>query len=80
MAINTIHRLDKIVLPSGVEIAVLNNQKWSAGIQSLIESPAGGVFPMFRANQGQKPMLSFSTPRFTSSWRISAWGARRSPA
>jgi hypothetical protein len=63
MSINTIHRLDKLVFPAGVEIAVLKNAKWSAGIQSLIHTPAGGIYPMFRANQLQKPLITFATPQ-----------------
>src|SRR5579872_3567013 len=61
MSINTIHRLDKIILPGGNEFAVLKNAKWAAGIQSLIQMPAGGTYPMFRANQLQKPLVTFGT-------------------
>lgn len=62
MAISTIHKLDKIVLPSSVEFNVLTNQRWTSGIQSLLERPAGHVHPLFRATISQKPALEFSTP------------------
>lgn len=62
MSISTLHKLDKIVLPSSVEFNVLRNQRWTAGIESLIERPAGHVHPMFRATLSQKPVLEFSTP------------------
>ena len=63
MAINVLTKLDKIVLPAGVEFSVLKNRRVAAGITDLLENPAGHVFPMFEANQNQKPMVEFSTPQ-----------------
>lgn len=63
MSISTLHRLDAIIMPSSVQISVVKNARWSAGIQTFLEHPAGGIFPMFRANQHQKPQISFSTPQ-----------------
>lgn len=61
MAIGTIHKLDKVVLPASVIFDVIRSQRWVAGIQSLLEHPAGHYAPMFRANQVQKPSLEFTT-------------------
>jgi len=63
MAISTIHKLDKIILPTNVEFSTLMNAQWSAEIQSLLEYPAGHVHPMFTAVQTQRPVVSFTTPR-----------------
>ena len=56
MAISTIHRLDKITGP--LALSELTQMKWSAGIKSMIEYPAGHTHPFFRANQDEQPELS----------------------
>lgn len=61
MALGTLHKLDKIVMPSSVEFSKLTNVRWNKGIESLVERPAGHPHPMFRANLSQKPVLSFTT-------------------
>lgn len=57
----TIHKLDKIVLPSSVVFSNIKSQKWSPNIQSLIERPAGHLHPMFVGNQSIQPGFEFST-------------------
>ena len=64
MAISTIHRLDKITGP--VALSEINSSKISAGIKSMVETPAGHIHPMFRANQDQKPVIEFSTPQLVT--------------
>lgn len=66
MSISTIHRLDRLLLPSSVAIDEIRNARWNAGIQSLLERPAGHVHPMFRANQSQKPTLEFATNQLST--------------
>lgn len=66
MAISTIHRLDKLVLPSSVEIVELNSARWVAGIEDILEHPAGHTHPMFVANKHQKPMIEFATPQLST--------------
>jgi hypothetical protein len=66
MTINRIHRLDKIVLPGSVEICQVDSTKWDAGIDSLIGRPAGHTAPMFRANQAQKSLVTFSTSQLAT--------------
>jgi hypothetical protein len=66
MSIATIHRLDKIVFPSANEIIALRNQRWDAGIQSLVEHTAGHPFPQFIATQAQKPLIGFTTPQLAA--------------
>lgn len=61
MAVSTIHKLDKIVLPSSVEFSVIRNARASAGIESLLERPAGHPHPMFRATLQQRPVVEFTT-------------------
>lgn len=61
MAVDTIHKLDKIVLPSTVVFSGIRSSRWNAGIESLLERPAGHPHPMFRANLSQKPVLEFTT-------------------
>lgn len=63
MAVSTLHKLDKITLPSSVEFSVIRNARYSAGIESLVERPAGHPHPMFRANLQQRPTVEFSTPQ-----------------
>ncbi len=58
MSISTLHRLDKITGP--LALTEISQMKWDAGIKSMIEFPAGHTDPMFRANQEQKPLVSFS--------------------
>lgn len=62
MSIDTLHKLDKLVLPSTVELTQIRSARWQAGITSLLEYPAGHVHPMFRANLEQKPVLEMVTP------------------
>lgn len=66
MSIATIHRLDRVLLPSAVAIDEISNARWSAGIQSLLERPAGHVHPMFRATQSQQPQLEFTTQQLST--------------
>lgn len=66
MSISTIHRLDKLVLPSSVEIVELQSARWGAGIEDLLAYPAGHAHPMFVANKSQKPVLEFSTPQLST--------------
>ena len=61
MAISTVHKLDKIVLASGQEIQTIGSMRWVYGIQTLIGRAAGHVWPNFRGNQSQRPVLDFST-------------------
>lgn len=61
MAISTLYKLDKVVLPAGVEFSNIKSARWAAGISDMLEMPAGNVFPMFTANQVQKPQLEFQT-------------------
>ena len=58
MTISTLHRLDKITGP--LALTQISQMKWDAGIKSMIEYPSGHTDPMFRANQEQKPLVSFS--------------------
>lgn len=64
MAISTIHRLDKITGP--VALSEITSKKISAGIASMVETPAGHIHPMFRANKDQKPVIEFSTPQLVT--------------
>lgn len=64
MAISTIHRLDKVTGP--VALSEITQSKISAGISSMIETPAGHIHPMFRANKDQKPVIEFSTPQLST--------------
>ncbi len=61
MAINTLYKLDKIVLASGQELHAVNNNQVQFGIKTMMERSAGEVWPNFRANQEQKPMLQVTT-------------------
>jgi len=61
MSIDTVFKLDKIVLASGQEIHSLSNEQQQFGIQTLVERSAGEVWPNFIANQSQRPQISFST-------------------
>jgi hypothetical protein len=65
MPINTIYKLDKVVLASGQELHALNNSQTQFGIKSLIERSAGEVWPNFRANQEQKPMVNLTTKQLS---------------
>lgn len=64
MAISTIHRLDKITGP--LALTEINSSKISAGLSTMVETPAGHIHPMFRANKEQKPVVEFSTPQLTT--------------
>lgn len=64
MAISTIHRLDRITGP--LSLSEITQQKWSAGIKSMVEFPAGHTDPMFRANQSQQPVIEFTTPELAN--------------
>lgn len=59
--ISTLHRLDKVEL-SGTGFPVISNQRWTAGIEEILERPAGHPFPMFVANMRQRPTMEYSTP------------------
>lgn len=61
MSINTIFKLDKIVLASGQELHTLTNEQQQFGIQTLVERSAGEPWPNFIANQSQRPTIGFST-------------------
>lgn len=61
MGIDTIHKIDKIVLPSSVEFSQLTNTDAAAGIQMLKVRPAGHPHVMFVANQKQEPVINFTT-------------------
>jgi hypothetical protein len=63
MAITAPFKLDKIRLPSTVDIDVVSNATIDAGISNFTERPAGHVSPMFTGNQAQKPMVEFTTPQ-----------------
>lgn len=63
MAISTIHRLDKVAFPSSVNFVEVTNMKWNAGIEMMLERPAGHIYPMFAANQKQKATIEFTTPQ-----------------
>ena len=62
----SIFKLDKIVLPSSVEFVELSNQRWDAGIEQMIEYPAGHPHPMFTAVKSQKPKIEFTTPQIST--------------
>jgi len=64
MAISTLHRIDKITGP--VSLSEITNSKISAGITSMIETPAGHINPMFRSTQDQKPVIEFTTPQLST--------------
>lgn len=61
MAIPSIWKLDKVVLPSSVEFSHVRNSRLDAGITELVENPAGHVHPMFTSVQSQKPVVEFAT-------------------
>ncbi len=50
MTIALAHRLDKIVLPGGIDITELDNQKWDAGIDSLLGYAAIRVTSTFETS------------------------------
>lgn len=62
MPVSTVHKLDKIVFPSAVEISTPRGLRISHGIQSRLEWPAGHPHPMFRSTDEQKPEVGFNTP------------------
>lgn len=66
MAINTLHRLDKIIFAGGVNINELSNSRMNAGIESMTEHPTGHLWPMFRANMRQRPVIEGSTPQLAT--------------
>jgi hypothetical protein len=66
MAISNLHKLDAILFPDTSLITELRNQRWLAGIESIIERPAGHPHPMFRGNLAQKPLIEFSTPQLAT--------------
>lgn len=61
MAVSAVYKLDKIVLPSAVETSQITRSRWDAGIESILERPAGHAHPMFRGTLMQRPKLEFST-------------------
>ena len=66
MAINTLHRLDKIVFAGPSTLNEISSSRISAGIESMLEHPAGHVWPMFRANMRQRPTIEGSTPQLAT--------------
>ncbi|MBK8916461.1 MAG: hypothetical protein IPM64_17990 [Phycisphaerales bacterium] len=61
MAIANPFKLDKVVLPSSVEFSHVENVRCAPEIETLLSSPAGHPFPMFRGNARLKPLISFTT-------------------
>lgn len=61
MAIASAFKLDKIVMPSGVEFSHITNVRCAPEVQDFLSSPAGHPFPMFGANALVKPIVSFDT-------------------
>lgn len=61
MAIGTIYKLDKVVMPTSVEFSQIRSMRWMAGGSPLTERPAGHPHPMFLGVQGVKPALEFVT-------------------
>lgn len=53
--------LDKIILPSSVEMQALNAARLEAGITTFAEYGAGEVHPNFLATQRQQPLIPFTT-------------------
>lgn len=62
----TLHKIDKIVLPSSVEFSQLANTDVQAGLQMLKVKPAGHPHTMFVANQKQEPLINFTTPQIAT--------------
>lgn len=62
----SIWKLDKIVMPSSVEFTELSNMRWDAGIEQMVEHPAGHPHPMFTAIKAQKPAIEFTTPQLST--------------
>lgn len=60
MAIATLNKLDKIVLPGG-SITQINSMRWLANIDSFFERGPGHPHPQFRGTSAQKPAIEFST-------------------
>lgn len=60
MALSAIYKLDKVVLPSSVEFSHISSSRIDAGIQSMVERPAGHTAPTFVANMSQKPRIEFA--------------------
>lgn len=61
MAVANALKVDKIVLPSGVEFSHVSNVRTAPEIQDFLSNPAGHPFPMFGANAVIKPVISFTT-------------------
>lgn len=61
MSFATIHKLDKVVMPSSVEFTQIHSARWGAEITSMVEHQAGHTDPTFRSNQESKPVLEFAT-------------------
>lgn len=66
MSVTGIWKLDKVVLPSSVVFSQVESGDWNAGIQSMLERPAGHPFPMFTAVQEQQPELQFQTSQLAT--------------
>lgn len=66
MAISTLHRLDRIALPSSVNIDQIKSAKWSAGAEAMLEYAAGHTHPQFVATMKQSPTLEFSTSQLST--------------
>ncbi len=62
MAIGTIYKCDKVVLPSSVEFSQVRSSRWMGNVQSISERPAGHPHPMFQGVQSIKPAFEFTTP------------------
>lgn len=61
MAVSSPFKLDKIVLPSSVEFSHISNVRAAPGIIDFLSNPAGHPWPMFAANAGFQPVISFTT-------------------
>lgn len=66
MPITTLDRLDTIVFAGPFTLTELANVRQTAGIESMIEHPAGHIWPMFRANMRQRPVIEASTPQLST--------------
>jgi hypothetical protein len=66
MPVSTIHKIDKIVLPSSVEFSQVVSSDVSAGIQALKVRPPGHPHVMFSANQKSEPGIQFTTQELTT--------------
>lgn len=59
--ITTVLKLDKVVLPGGVEFSHVVNGRVAPEIETFQERPAGHPFAMFRANTIHRPVATWTT-------------------